>query len=198
MLAVLASPPARATHIHPISCPVTGACEAPPFHKGLPTCGRPPGWPAARLSRCARFQPLQTLPVFFLPIGINTSSHSPQDMAGQMRNLHPRENQKSRIVGDPCQALLRAKSSVFEIPVPTCTTAGRGTKKQCSDFPSSSLSGQIPEVLAHHPKPQIMVVRQIIRPSPMRLRPGSHNLQARWPHLRKTCFQALFLRDARA
>jgi len=56
-------------------------------------------------------------------------------------------------------ALLRAKSSVFEIPVPTCTTPGRGTKKQCSDFPSGSLSGQISKVLAHHSKPQACASR---------------------------------------
>ena len=102
-------------------------------------------------------------------------------MAGQMRDLHPWKNQKPRIVGDHCQSLLRAKSSVFEIQVPACAAPGRGTKKQCSHFPSRAVPGQIPDVLAHYPKPQIMVVRQIIRPSPMRLRPRSHNLQARRP-----------------
>ena len=162
--------------MHPVGRPVTGASKATPFHKSL--------------------QPLQTLPVFCLPIPINAPRRSPQNMAGQMRDLHPRKNQKPCVVGDPCQSLLAAKSPGLQIGVATCTAPRGSTKEQGSHFPSQAIPSQIPNVLSHHPKPQIMVARQIMRPSPMPLTPSLHKLQARGPHFRKAGLQSLLLRDA--
>jgi len=86
---VLARPSGGLPHAHPVGCPVAAALEAIPLHES--------------------FQEAKRMPVALLPVSGDSPSDLPENMAGQMIDAHPRQNQKTLVIRDqrqPAHALL--------------------------------------------------------------------------------------------
>lgn len=73
------------TDADPVGGFITGSLETVTFHKG--------------------FQEVKRVPVFGLPIGSDAAGDPRENMAGQVWNFDPGQNEIAAVVGDPGQAL---------------------------------------------------------------------------------------------
>jgi hypothetical protein len=75
----VAAAPLGLTDIDPVGCPITGALEAIPFHKG--------------------FQETNGMAVFLYPVAIDTPGDPSQDVTSQVWSPDPGQNQEPHVVG---------------------------------------------------------------------------------------------------
>lgn len=138
----------RLSHTNPIGGLVTRAFEPISFHKGLDQMDR--------------------MAVFFLPIRRKTSKNGGQDMAGQMRDLHPGENQKAGVVRDEVQVLpshvvLPTNEAISGLGLP-----GGGPEKEAGEIASLLITDKIRKVLSNRPvKAQIVMGGQVGSKAPL-------------------------------
>src|SRR3989442_6894928 len=95
-LIVLASSRRTADH-PPVRCPITGAAKTRGIHK--------------------RFQYVNRMRVTLAPIGRDPRRHPSQNVRGQMRHPHPRQDEKPRVVGDEMNVPLPCHPRLLNLPV---------------------------------------------------------------------------------
>src|ERR1039457_1769632 len=88
---ILARSSAGLSHSNPVGCLVSGAPETVRLHKGL--------------------QQVKPMVVARLPVGIDAPNDLRKEVTGQVPHLHPRQNEKTAVVGDPDRKSSRLNSS---------------------------------------------------------------------------------------
>ena len=95
-IAIVAAAALGGAYIAPVGRPVAGAPESVYLHEGL--------------------QHEQAMAVLFLPVPPDTPGDDGKDVAGQVGNPHPRQDQEAGVVGQMLQALdpgIRVPAYVF-------------------------------------------------------------------------------------
>ena len=123
---VLAGAAFGLANAHPVGGPVTSAGKAIGLHE--------------------RFQQVNGMAVFVLPVGAQTLRHPAQDVAGQMRHPNPGRNQKTGVVGEPVELLSARGSIPPDILVPAGALPSRRAKKHASHGPLLAVTNQILEI----------------------------------------------------
>ena len=142
-ISVLTAATGSASDVSPVSSLVAGPREAVYFDE--------------------RFNEMHRMSIFDLPVIPNSSSNPAQHVRRQMRNSHPRENQKSRIVCNPQKVpaaglMAPADELITRLGLPFCRT-----KKNTGKIAAVAVAHQILHVLAHGAvKAQIVMPGQIM------------------------------------
>ncbi len=89
----IAAAPFGLIDVNPVGCLIADASESFPFDKG--------------------FQEIKGMVVFLYPVQTDVSGDPSQDVAGQVRNSDPGQNQKSHVIGQQVEIFL----SRLSIPV---------------------------------------------------------------------------------
>src|SRR5664280_725118 len=138
----LARPAGSLTHPNPVGRLVTRTPESVRLHEG--------------------FQQVNGVVVALLPVGSDAPGNLRQNMAGQMLNANPGQDQKTAVVGDE----LQARSTLLGRPTDPLVSAsalpGGSAKEQAGQFNPGATLNQITEVLANGTAiAQIMMLGQI-------------------------------------
>lgn len=127
----------------PIGGLITGAPEAVTLDKG--------------------FYQVERMPVFVLPIGVDSSQDDGEQMARQMRRSDPGQDEKAGVVCHPCEVprangIGPADELVSGLGLPGC-----GAKEHAGEMASVAIADQIFEVLADGTlETQIMMGCQVV------------------------------------
>src|ERR1035437_308555 len=124
----LARPAGSLTHPNPVGRLVTSAPESVRLHEG--------------------FQQVNGVVVALLPVGSDALGNSPQNMAGQMLNADPGQDQKTAVVGDELQTRSPLLSRPTDPLVSASALPGGRAKEQAGQFDPGATLNQIAEVLA--------------------------------------------------
>lgn len=145
MIAILAAAPRGVAHMLPVGGPVAGGGEAVALDEGL--------------------QPLETVAVLGPPVRVNAAGHRAEQVTGQMRNAHPGQDQKARVVGQLRQPLAPLRVDPTQKPVSRRTAPRGRPEQQTTQIPPLRIARQIAEVLADHVQAEIMIPLQIEGPA---------------------------------
>ena len=138
----LARPTGSLTHPNPVGRLVTRTPESVRLHEG--------------------FQQVKGVVVALVPVGSDAPGNLRKNMAGQMPNADPGQDQKTAVVGDE----LQARSTLLTRPTDPLVSAsalpGGSAKEQAGQFNPGATLNQIAEVLANGTAiAQIMMLGQI-------------------------------------
>ena len=128
---VLARPSGGLPHAHPVGRLVTGAPEPVLLHEGL--------------------QHVKGMAVALLPVGGDSLSDLPENMAGQMSRLEPTARSENAVIGDERQAVRALLSRPTNPPIAGSTLPGRRSKEQAGQIDARATSNQVADVLADGP-----------------------------------------------
>src|SRR5580704_224036 len=147
----LARPSGSLAHVNPVGRLVTGAPESVGLHEGL--------------------QQIKAMVIASLPVGIDPLGNLRKNMAGQMRNTNPGQDQKATLVGDEGQAASALLSRPTDPLISGSALPGGRSKEQTGQIHSLATADHIAEVLAHGAAiAQVMVLGQIpLEPRMLRL-----------------------------
>jgi hypothetical protein len=128
MIPIISAAATSLTHRQPVSRPVANPGKTIALDKNL--C------PA----RCDR--------VFALPVGGQSAQNSAQNVAGQMRDAHMRQNEKAAIVNNQRESLLAPLSAPADEGITGFDFPGRSSKEQAGQVATITVPNQVAQVLA--------------------------------------------------
>src|SRR6267143_5281243 len=89
------------------------------------------------------------MPVLLLPIERQTRRDSPQQMTGQMRHAHPRQDEQTGVVGEQAQMAAARWATPADPPVPGGGLPGSRAKEQTGQRSAVRGLGQVFQALAY-------------------------------------------------
>src|SRR3984957_5273301 len=124
--------------------------------------GRPGANPGKALALDKSLCQVRCDGVFALPVRAQSAQDSAQNVAGQMRHAHMRQNEKAAIVNDQREALLALLSAPADEGVTGSDFPGRSAKEQAGQVATTTVPNQIAQVLARCAAvAQVVMLRQM-------------------------------------
>lgn len=141
MIAVIAGTASGLTGEDPVCRPITGASEQGPVDKG--------------------FQQIDGMSILFLPVRADAMGNPGEDMAGQMGNLNPRQDEKTHVV----RQIPQVAFPIFFVPrdegIPRRRLPGSGAKQKTGQGTALGIPNEIFDIFSYGaPVTQVMVLRQ--------------------------------------
>jgi len=100
--------------------------------------------------------------VFALPVTAQSAQDSAQNVAGQMRHAHMRQNEKAAIVNDQRESLLALLSTPADEGITGSDFPGRSAKEQAGQVATTTVANQVAQVLARSAAvAQVVMLRQM-------------------------------------
>ena len=100
--------------------------------------------------------------VFALPVTAQSAQDSAQNVAGQMRHAHMRQNEKAAIVNDQRESLLALLSAPADEGITGFDFPGRSAKEQAGQVATITVPNQVAQVLARSAAvAQVVMLRQM-------------------------------------
>ena len=135
---VVTAAPLGLTHIDPVGGLITNTPEALPFQKG--------------------FQEIKGVVVPGHPVGANPPGDLAQDVAGEMENPDPGQNQKAHVVGQKLEVGFTGSSIPANKIIPGSTLPSCRTKEQTGQKIVFAVKNQVFHVLSHDATPPQVVI----------------------------------------
>lgn len=128
---------------HPVGRTVAGALKPIPLHE--------------------RFEQMNRMSVTLLPVGGDLPGNLPKNMARQMIDADPRQDEETLVIGDqrqPPRALLGRPANP---PIARSALPGRGSKEQAGQIDARATADQVTKVLADGPPiAEVVMAGQIL------------------------------------
>ncbi len=140
---VLACAALRLANADPVGGAVAGAFEAGSVNEGLDEMNR--------------------MPVLGQPVRGEAAGKTREQVRGQMRHAHPRQDEEAHVVGDPGKALGPGRFVPTDELVARVHPPRGGAKERAAQVAALAVASEISHVLAHRPaQAQIVIAHKIL------------------------------------